>query len=205
MSGDNRRKGNQKWPTLALLPLPGKVLVMVIILTMAVALFGAVGQIIVHDIIPTFFSDQQSDHSDDPVKSEPSASKADDQASTSRGDLFSETPVQTEVAKEKPFYQDEQFVWTLKWTHIHLFGMNMIFIFMGAITLFLNISIKARTWLITLPFIGVWVDIATVWLKGYVSPAFFWLHVLGGGLFGTIFVIVSARSFWEMFWIKSET
>jgi hypothetical protein len=205
MRNDNPQGRNQKWPTLALFPLPGKVLVTVIILTMAVALGGAAGQIIVHDIIPTFFSDQPSDHSDDPVKPDPRASKADDQASSSRGDLLAETPVKTEVTEKQPVYQTEQFVWTLKWTHLHLFGMNMIFIFMGAITLFLNISIKARTWLITLPFIGVWADIATVWLKGYVSPAFFWLHILGGGLFGTIFVIVSARSFWEMFWIKSET
>lgn len=202
MNRDKPRKGNQKWPTLARLPLPGKVLVTVIILTMAVALSGAVGQIIVHDIIPTFFSGQQSDHTDDAIKSDPSASNADDQASASRGDLFSETPVQAEVAQEQPFYQAEQFVWTLKWTHIHLFGMNMIFIFMGAVTLFLNISIRARTWLIILPFTGVLVDIASVWLKGYVAPAYFWLHIFGGGLFGTVFVIVSLRSFWEMFWIK---
>ncbi len=202
MNRDNKRKWSQKWPTLDLLPLPAKVLVTVIIFTMAVSMFGALGQIIVHDIIPTFFSGQQSDYTDDSIKSDPSASKPDVQASASRGDLFSENPVQAEVAEEQPFYKAEQFVWTLKWTHIHLFGMNMIFIFMGAITLFLNISIRARTWLIILPFAGVLVDIASVWLKGYVAPAYFWLHIFGGGLFGTVFVIVSLRSFWEMFWIK---
>ena len=70
---------------------------------------------------------------------------------------------------------------------------------MGAITLFLNISIKARTWLVILPFIGVLLDIAAVWLKGYISPAFFWLHIPGGGLFGMVFAIVSARAFREMY------
>lgn len=82
--------------------------------------------------------------------------------------------------------------------------MNMIFIFMGTITLFLNISIKKRTWLIVLPFIGVLVDIATVWLKGYISPAFFWLHIPGGGLFAIVFVIVSIRAFWEMYGVRKN-
>ena len=43
------------WPKLALLSLPAKALVTAIIVTMAIAMIGALGQIIVHDIIPTFF------------------------------------------------------------------------------------------------------------------------------------------------------
>ncbi len=33
----------------------------------------------------------------------------------------------------------EQFIWTLKWSYIHLFGINLIFIFMGAIAVFLDL------------------------------------------------------------------
>jgi hypothetical protein len=51
--------------------------------------------------------------------------------------------------------------------------MNMIFIFMGAVALFLDLSSRIRTWIIILPFAGVVLDIASVWLKIYVSPAFF--------------------------------
>ena len=75
---------------------------------------------------------------------------------------------------------------------------------MGAITIFLNISIRARTWLVILPFIGVLIDIAAMWLKGYISPAFFWLHIPGGGLFGFAFAVVSARAFWEMFGMRKN-
>lgn len=199
MRDDNFQRATQKWPTLAVFPWPAKALVMAIILTMVVALCGALGQIIVHDIIPTFFAGQSSDLLHDTAMTMQPTAQAKDQASAKRGDLFSEGPVQPEAAPKPSFYQTEQFVWILKWTHIHLFGMNMIFIFMGAITLFLNISIKARTWLIILPFIGVLLDIATLWLKGYISPAFFWLHLPGGGLFGIVFAIVSVRAFWEMF------
>ena len=199
MGRDNVQGRNQKWPTLAQLSAPAKALVTVIILTMALALVGALGQIIVHDIIPTFFSDQSSALSNRSEKSEQHASKESDSAASGRGDLFSEESTHAETPEKQSLHQTEQFVWTLKWTHIHLFGMNMIFIFMGAITIFLNISVRARTWLVILPFIGVLVDIAAVWLKGYISPAFFWLHIPGGGLFGIAFVIVSARAFWEMY------
>ena len=54
MSRNNIPGRNQKWPTLAQLPLPAKALVSVVILTMAIAIAGALVQIIVHDIIPTF-------------------------------------------------------------------------------------------------------------------------------------------------------
>ena len=198
--GGNKVPGvTQQWLTLAQLPMPAKALVSIIILTMAIALVGALGQIIVHDIIPTFFSDQPSKSLKSSEKSDESGSKESDRASSGRGDLFSEESVETVTPRKQPLYQTEQFVWTLRWTHIHLFGINMIFIFTGVVTLFLNISPKARTWLIILPFIGVLLDIAAVWLKGYISPAFFWLHIPGGGLFGTVFAIVSIRAFREMY------
>jgi hypothetical protein len=195
----------QGWPTLARLPLPAKALVSIVILTMAFAMAGALGQIIVHDVLPTFFGGQPSGHLENSEMSDQRESKEFDQTSSGRGDLFSERPVQTEMpGKQQPLYKTEQFVWTLKWTHIHLFGMNMIFIFMGAITIFLSISIKARTWLVVLPFIGVLIDITAIWLKGYISPAFFWLHIPGGGLFGIAFAIVAIRAFWEMYGVRKN-
>ena len=189
------------WPKLAHFPLPAKALVTMIILTIAIAMLGALGQIIVHDIIPTFFAEEQmAGHSGSEMESV--SSPGEREATSGRGDLFASAPLEEKVAE--PFYKKEQFVWTLRWTHIHLFGMNMIFIFMGAITLFLDLPAKTRAWLIVLPFVGVLVDIASVWLKGYISPAFFWLHVPGGALFGAILVYVSLRTLWEM-WYQNST
>ena len=193
---------DRKWPTLSDFPLPLKALISAVILTMALAIAGALGQIIVHDIIPTFFSDQVAQDNSVHRGDDMNYSKAGEESKTSpgRGDLFSEAPAMEKNREVVPYYKSEQFVWTLKWTHIHLFGMNMIFIFMGAITIFLNISLKARTWLVILPFIGVFIDISAMWLKGYVSPVFYWLHVPGGGLFGFVFVYVSIRAVIEMWW-----
>lgn len=178
------------WPNLGEIPTPAKALLTAVIFTMAIAMVGSLGQITVHDIIPTFFEEKTHEgHARAPVESSESASAG-------RGDLLGVQP-----AEEKhvgPFYKSEQFVWTLKWTHIHLFGINMIFIFMGFVTLFLNMSSRARVWLITLPFVGVLIDIGAIWLKGYITPTFFWLHIPGGGLFATVFVFVSSRALYEM-------
>jgi hypothetical protein len=200
MNGNQASESDRVWPKLTLLPLPAKALVTAIMMTMAFAMTGALGQIVIHDIIPTFFSNQalqgHSKHS--AQETDLSVSVAKKESARLRGDLFEEIPARPENNVAQPLYQTEQFVWTLKWAHIHLFGINMIFIFMGTVTLFLDLSSKLRTWLIVLPFLGVLIDIAAMWLKGYVSPAFFWLHIPGGGLFGFVFGFVTLRAFWEM-------
>lgn len=196
---------NQQSPrrmTLALMPTPAKALATCIIGVMALGMLGALGQVIIHDIIPTFYSQAADEETapppDDPHDgmdhSPPPQSKPD------RGDLFADLSA-VENKSAKPFYRQEQFIWTLKWSHIHLFGMSMIFIFVGAVTICLDGGPTLRTWLVVLPFIGVLVDILSMWLKTFVAPAFFWLHVPGGGLFAAVFAYVSLRALWEM-WVK---
>ena len=182
--------------------MPAKALVSGVILTMALAMAGAMGQIIVHDVMPTFFSSTQMEHRGNKPMQEMEQTP-DDDADDSRGDLFAEEL--TEKETEKPsFLHSEQFVWLLKWTHIHLFGINMIFIIMGAITLFLDLGIRTRSWLVVMPFAGVFIDIAAMWLKIYISPVFFWLHIPGGGLFGLVFGIVTIRAMLEMWWVRNN-
>ncbi len=192
----------KRLPTLSDLPLPAKVLGTAIIFILGIAMLGAAGQIVVHDIIPTFFGERDPDAKESHTGSGLHSGETELEGDAERGDLFGDAPLEKDAKVKKPFYQSDQFIWSLKWTHIHLFGIGSIFIFMGGITLFLNLSAKLRMWLIVLPFIGVLIDIAAVWLKGYVSPAFFWLHILGGNLFVIIFSFVSIRALWEM-WIAS--
>jgi len=185
--------------TLARIHTPAKALATCIIVVLAVGLLGALGQIVVHDIIPTFYA-QSGNNGSTPPAGEHHAGMSPSPPSPSgdkRGDLFADLSTVPKKSA-KPFYQQEQFVWTLKWTHIHLFGMSMIFIFVGAITIWLDVGSEFRTWLVVLPFIGVLVDILAMWLKAFLSPVFFWLHVPGGGLFVAVFLYVSLRALWEM-------
>ena len=200
MNTKNIENQNPNWPKLKTFPIPAKALVSAVILTMALAMAGAIGQIIVHDIIPTFFSSSQMEHRGSKSMQEMEQTAADAEG---RGDLFAEEL--TEMETDKPsILHSEQFVWILKWTHIHFFGMNMIFIIMGAITLFLDLGIRTRSWLVVLPFVGVFIDIAAMWLKIYISPVFFWLHIPGGGLFGVVFFIVTIRAILEMWWVRKN-
>jgi hypothetical protein len=227
MNNKQQTEINQERLTLGLLPLPAKALVTLVLLTLSLGMAGAAGQIIVHDIIPTFFSDgdghtghdHQGKRTEMPHHSEAvtdnHAHQANDESffdgmedggkvdSHAEIVLFAQAPIVKETVNETTaFYNSEQFVWLLKWTHIHLFGINFIFILLGTVTYLLNLTEKLRTWLIVLPFLGILIDIAALWLKSYISPAFFWLHIPGGGLFGSIFAFVFFRGFWEM-WIGS--
>jgi len=198
LSAKNIKSPNRHWPILKTFPIPAKALATAVILSMAIAMTGAMGQVVVHDIGPTFFAESDSEYSGNHSMlgmAESPAAQAGD--ISSRGDLLSEEAIQMHEGKPS-FFESEQFVWTLKWTHIHLFGMNMIFIIMGVVCLFLDLGLRARTWLAILPFAGVLIDIAAVWLKAFVSPAFFWLHLPGGGLFGVIFAYVGIRAMIEM-------
>ncbi|MEA3231474.1 MAG: hypothetical protein U9Q05_06960 [Thermodesulfobacteriota bacterium] len=188
--------------TFGVMSVPAKVLATCIIVAMSFGMLGALGQIVVHDIIPTFYSSTSSDMSPSSAgHDDKSADHSELNSAAKRGDLFSQLAPAKTPSADKPFYKGEQFVWTLKWTHIHLFGMSMIFLFMGVISLLLDAGSRLRTWLIILPFIGVLIDILAMWLKAFISPVFFWLHIPGGGIFGLIFGYVSLRALWEM-WLK---
>jgi len=158
---------------------------------MAIGLGGALAQIIVHDIIPTFWGEKRKMTTDmgGPYKNK-----------FTRGDIFSTIP---KAKNAEPFYKKDEFIFALKFTHIHLCGMSLIFVFMGAAVLFLDLSPAARTWLIVLPFIGLTIDLASVWLKVFVHPGFFWLHIPGGGLFVVVFAIDSVLLLAEM-WFEGS-
>ena len=170
-------------------PLTGKALATMIIIMMSLGLGVALGQIVVHDIIPTFWGDNQNmtaDHGEMKKHSDV------------REDLFADVSVEKKVT---PFYQTDEFIFALKFTHIHIFGMSGIFIIMGILVLFLDVSQKFRVWLIVLPFIGVIFDLASVWLKLFVHPFFFWMHIPGGALFSAVFAVDAFLMFKQM-WMK---
>jgi hypothetical protein len=186
MNPTNKPKPYELGPRLESWPLPGKALVTIIVLMTAIGFAGALSQIIVHDIIPTFWGEKKS-----------MVSMADDRVKDkfTRGDIFSTIPAKK---KTKWFYETDEFIFALKFTHIHIFGMSAIFAFMGLIVLFLDLGVKARAWLIILPFVGVIIDLLSVWLKIFIHPGFFWLHIPGGVLFGAVFIIDTILIIWQM-------
>ena len=83
-----KRETTEWGPSLRNWPFPGKVLVTMIIVMISLGLSVAVGQVIVHDILPTFWG------KDKQIMSE---SHTPEGHSAIRGDLFSETPVEEKI------------------------------------------------------------------------------------------------------------
>jgi hypothetical protein len=189
MGSEALRQENRPYPVMGRWPVPAKALATAVIVMLSIGMAGALGQIVVHDIIPTFFSGQEESAHQGEMEMPEAAGQS------KRGDLFASAPVEK---SEPPFYETEAFIFALKFTHIHTFGMSGIFIVMGALVFFLDRSARLRTWLIVLPFAGIVIDLLSVWLKIFIDPSFFWLHIPGGMLFGVIFAADSILMLLEM-------
>ncbi len=85
-------------------------------------------------------------------------------------------------------------------SHIHLFGIAFIFMFVGFIFSF---AVGFNKWvkmiLIFTPFAFLVLDIASWWLTK-LNPAFAWLTIIGGGAYTLASTIMILTSLWQM-WI----
>jgi hypothetical protein len=193
MGATQYRRTGEIGPRLAQWTLPAKALATMTVVMLAIGIAGALGQIIVHDIIPTFAKSET--HAMPEMAPMP-------ETSSERGDLFSDAA--PAVEKSPPaLHRTDEFIFALKFTHIHIFGMSGIFIAMGALVLFLDLGPGMRTWLVVLPFIGILIDLLSVWLKIFVHPSFFWLHIPGGVLFGLVFAVDSLLILQQLWGRKS--
>ena len=64
-------------------------------------------------------------------------------------------------------------------SHVHLFGISLVFLLTGAIFAMSEISWKWRLPIIAMPYLAIWADIGSWWLTKY-EPVFAYV-VVGGG------------------------
>ncbi len=88
-------------------------------------------------------------------------------------------------------------------SHTHLFGQTLIAGLLGLIFLLSSIGERAKTVVITLPFVGTLVDIGGMWLTRFVWPPLSVLVIIGGSVFALGYVIIAAVSLYEL-WLKRE-
>jgi len=86
-------------------------------------------------------------------------------------------------------------------SHIHLFGMSFIFLLTGLVFALSQTSHMFRSVLIAIPFLAIWIDIASWWLTKY-EPAFAYTVIIGGLLMGLALAGQIAVSFYEMWFIR---
>ena len=85
-------------------------------------------------------------------------------------------------------------------SHIHLFGIGFIFMFVGLIFCFGETStVKYKSLAIGMPYIFLLVDILSWWLTK-LNPMFAWLVILAGGGMAISFAYMWLVSVLEMWW-----
>jgi hypothetical protein len=82
-------------------------------------------------------------------------------------------------------------------SHVHLFGISIIFLLTGAIFAMSEISWKWRLPIIAIPYLAIWADIGSWWLTKY-EPVFAYVVVGGGTLLGLALGVQIFFSLWEM-------
>ena len=86
-------------------------------------------------------------------------------------------------------------------SHVHLFGIGIIFLLTGAIFALSGISEKLRLVIIILPYVTIWADIVAWWITKY-QPVFAYVVLIGGGFMGLALALQILISLWEM-WFKN--
>lgn len=85
-------------------------------------------------------------------------------------------------------------------SHIHLFGISFIFMFVGVIFSFsTGVPCKYKYPAIVMPYLFLLIDIASWWLTK-LNPHFAWLVILAGGGLGVSFAFMWTVSMYQM-WI----
>lgn len=177
---------------ISLWPIQAKLLASAVFFMIAIGLFFAMIQVTVHDVLPTVQTLLNQSTKD---------SHNDEKISTQEPDKIGDLLSGPDISEPKTsFYKSKDFIFALKFTHIHIFGMSLLFMITGFFVVFFNINPKLRNALIILPFIGILIDLMAVWLKVLVSPYFFFLHIPGGSLFVIVFAIdfgIAYKQMWR--------
>ncbi len=85
-------------------------------------------------------------------------------------------------------------------SHIHLFGIAFIFMFVGLIfSLAAGVPRKLKAIVIVMPYVFLILDISSWWLTK-LNPNFAWLVIIGGGMMALSFAFMWIVSMYEM-WI----
>jgi len=91
-------------------------------------------------------------------------------------------------------------------SHIHLFGISFIFLFVGWIFGMAEFDLRWKIILISTPFAFLILDVLSWWLTKY-FPVFAWLTMIGG--FGysaasTVMIFTSLAQMWLPYWTERE-
>jgi hypothetical protein len=87
-------------------------------------------------------------------------------------------------------------------SHIHLFGISIIFLLTGAIFSLSETPTWFRVTVVVIPYLAIIMDIGSWWATKYFNPVFAYVVLIGGALMGLAMACQILVSLWDM-WIGS--
>ena len=84
-------------------------------------------------------------------------------------------------------------------SHVHLFGLSIIFLLTGGIFALSSVPVAWRGGLIVVPFLAIWLDIGSWWLARQ-APAFAYTVLIGGAAMGMALGVQILISLVQMWW-----
>jgi hypothetical protein len=85
-------------------------------------------------------------------------------------------------------------------SHIHLFGISMMFVLTGAIFALSATPIWFRVTVLVIPYLAIIMDIGSWWATKYYDPVFAFIVLIGGAFMGLAMACQILVSLWDM-WI----
>jgi hypothetical protein len=85
-------------------------------------------------------------------------------------------------------------------SHIHLFGISMIFLLTGAIFSLSGTPAWFRVTVVVIPYFAILMDIGSWWATKYFDPVFAYVVLMGGAFMGLAMACQIVVSLWDM-WI----
>jgi len=85
-------------------------------------------------------------------------------------------------------------------SHVHLFGISIIFLLTGAIFSLSETPTWLRISLVVVPYLSILADIGSWWITKF-DPAFAVIVIIGGGVMGLALAAQILISLWEM-WLR---
>ena len=89
-------------------------------------------------------------------------------------------------------------------SHVHLFGISIIFLLTGAIFSLSETPTWFRVVVLIAPYLAIVMDIGSWWVTKYYSRVFAYVVLLGGAFMGLSLACQILLSLWEM-WIEPLT
>lgn len=88
-------------------------------------------------------------------------------------------------------------------SHVHLFGISIVFLLTGAIFAMSELAWKWRLMVIVVPYVAIWADIGSWWITK-AEPLFAYVVVAGGMLMGLALGVQIFGSLWEMWLARAR-